>query len=214
MHVACGYQILSHVGAQLLLSDKRCDVNLLDDLRRTALMTAVSWVLSVDDEHAQTVRLLLADPRTDINKQNDNGETVLYLVCDLYSKQRMHLSDLTMLLQEDELRINIINHWNESALSMFVKRKATRPEFSSHRNVLDVVKQLLSHRADPNVPAHLLAWAVNFCPLDVCRELLHHGADPNSAFTNTEVSIDQHGGRDCASLRHTAQFYQQIAVAT
>ena len=30
LHVACGPNIRSHIGAQLLLSDKRCDVNILD----------------------------------------------------------------------------------------------------------------------------------------------------------------------------------------
>ena len=30
LHVACGGNVLSHVGVQLLLSDERCDVNLPD----------------------------------------------------------------------------------------------------------------------------------------------------------------------------------------
>ena len=81
---------------------------------------------------------------------------------------------------------------------IFLRRRRTRPEFSSPSDELNGVKLFLSHGADPNVPAHLLAWAVNFCSLDICRELLQHGADPNSAFTSTEFSIDQHGGRETA----------------
>ena len=80
----------------------------------------------------------------------------------------------------------------------YLRRARTRPEFSSPTEELDVVKLFLSHGADPNVPAHLLAWAVNFGSLDVCRELLLHGADPNSAFPHTEFSPDQHGGRETA----------------
>ena len=49
LHVACGDNIRSHVGAQLLLSDDRCDVNLQDGHGNTALMEALSWVVSSDN---------------------------------------------------------------------------------------------------------------------------------------------------------------------
>ena len=49
LHVGCGDNIRSHVGAQLLLSDDRCDVNLQDGHGNTALMEALSWVVSSDN---------------------------------------------------------------------------------------------------------------------------------------------------------------------
>ena len=47
--MACGWGIKSHVGVQLLLSDERCDVNLLAGDGYTALMMAVRQVVSEDD---------------------------------------------------------------------------------------------------------------------------------------------------------------------
>ena len=91
-----------------------------------------------------------------------------------------------MLLQQDALNVNHLNKNNESALLLRLRGADTRPEFSSPCEELDVVKLFLSRGADPNVPAHLLAWAINFCSLDVCRELLQHGADPNSTFPDVD----------------------------
>ena len=54
IHMACGYYINSHVGAQLLLNAERCDVNLQDDYGRTALMQAVKGVESEDDKHKKS----------------------------------------------------------------------------------------------------------------------------------------------------------------
>ena len=63
LHVACGRNVQSHVGAQLLLADERCDVNLQDGDGRTPLMTAVRWAKSENDKHVKIVRLLLDHPR-------------------------------------------------------------------------------------------------------------------------------------------------------
>ena len=81
LHKACGYGIASHVGAQLLLSDERCDINLQDGDSYTALMVAVRWVCFEDDEHARIIRLLLAHPRIDVNKQSSSGKTALHTAC-------------------------------------------------------------------------------------------------------------------------------------
>ena len=67
LHVACGYKIRSHVGAQLLLSDERCDVNLQDDGGGTALMETVVYVRFDDDKYAKILRLLLAHQSIDVN---------------------------------------------------------------------------------------------------------------------------------------------------
>ena len=230
LNVACGSGIQSHVGAQLLLSDERCDVNLQNG-GDTALMKAATLVNSEDDKHAKIVRLLLAHPRIDVNRQNWYGETALHKACAgflrssvgvqlLLTDERLDVNVpnergdtvlmvmasicyssaliLKLLLQQDALYMNNLNKLNQSALMIILRKVCTAPEFSSPSDELDVIKLFLSHGADPNVPAHLLAWAVNFCSLDVCRELLQHGADPNSAFPNTEFSLDQHGCRETA----------------
>ena len=65
--MACENDIQSHFGAQLLLSDERCDVNLQDGRGDTALMIAVGKVKSKDDKHAKIIQTLLAHPRIDVN---------------------------------------------------------------------------------------------------------------------------------------------------
>ena len=77
LHAACGDTIRSHVGAQLLLSDERCDVNLRDGDGRTALMTAVRLVESENDKHAKIVRNLLAHPHAMVNKTREFSDTPL-----------------------------------------------------------------------------------------------------------------------------------------
>ena len=52
LHEACGPNTQSHVGAQLLLSDERCDVNRLDNTGCAALTTCVRLVKSEDDKYA------------------------------------------------------------------------------------------------------------------------------------------------------------------
>ena len=223
LHVACDDGIQSHVGAQLLLSDERCDVN-LSEYRDGVfpLMTAVRYVKSEDDKHAKIVRLLLAHPRINVNhKGGRNNETALHVACKngikshagaqlLLSHDRCDVNEhddsgltalmkvanmaqsksdaygqiMQILLQRPDIDINKLNpRYNSHALFYLLSELAH--EFSSSSEELDVLKLLLNHGADPNVPAHLLARAVNFCSLDVCRELLQHGADPNSAFSNT-----------------------------
>ena len=81
LHVACGDTIQSSVGAQLLLSDKRCDVNLSDFTGDTAMITALKQVRSENDIHAQIVRLLLAHPRIDINQRTVYIRTALHQAC-------------------------------------------------------------------------------------------------------------------------------------
>ena len=82
LHVACGYvPIWSHFGAQLLISDERCDVNLQDKYGHTALMTAVKHVRSEDDKHAKIIGLLLAHLQIEINKHDRSGETALHKAC-------------------------------------------------------------------------------------------------------------------------------------
>ena len=76
LHAACGYGINSHVGAQLLLSDARCDVNVLNSDDNTPLMTAVRKVTSHDDVHAKVVKLLLQHDSADINVTNNAGDGV------------------------------------------------------------------------------------------------------------------------------------------
>ena len=44
LHVACDDDIRTHIGAQLLLSDERCDVNIPDNRSNTAMMFAVRRV--------------------------------------------------------------------------------------------------------------------------------------------------------------------------
>ena len=78
LHVACADAIRSPVGAQLLLSDERCDVNLQDVNGYTALMTAVRYVKSEDDKHAEIIRILLDHPSIDVNKKNKSGQTALH----------------------------------------------------------------------------------------------------------------------------------------
>ena len=63
LHVACGPNIRSHVGAQLLLSDERCDVNQQDYTLETALAMCVRLVESEDDKYTKIIKLLLAHPQ-------------------------------------------------------------------------------------------------------------------------------------------------------
>ena len=67
LHVACGKKTRSHVGAQLLLSDERCDINIQDFVGRTALIETVTKVKHHDDKHAKIMRLLLDHPRIDVS---------------------------------------------------------------------------------------------------------------------------------------------------
>ena len=94
---------------------------------------------------------------------------------------------LSFLFHRNDIDVNCLDKYGQSALMILLMNQQTRPEFSSSSEELDVVKMFLSHRADPNVPARLLAWAVN------------------SAFPNTEFFPDQHGGREAAlhcAIRH------------
>ena len=98
LHAACGYNIRSDVGAQLLLNDERCDVNVQDDFGITALMTAVRLVESEDDKYAKIVRLLLAHPSIDVNKQNEEEETALHTACGFGTKS--HIGAQLLLIDE------------------------------------------------------------------------------------------------------------------
>ena len=80
---ACGDAIESHVGAQLLLSDEKRDINEHKDFGYTALTTAVRWVQSENDKHAKIIRLLLAHPIIDVNQQDKDGKTALHKACDI-----------------------------------------------------------------------------------------------------------------------------------
>ena len=117
IHVACHQNIRSHVGAQLLLSDERCDVNLLiimgDDAGRTALMTAVERVKCEDDNHAKIVRLLLAHPRINVNKRGSMGETALHSAC--VDNVESHVG-VQLLLSDERCDVNLRNENDSTAL--------------------------------------------------------------------------------------------------
>ena len=184
--------------ARLLLAHPRIDVNKQNRDGETALHKACEYGVI----YHVGARLLLSDDRCDVNARDNDGNTPLMF---LTRKDDITADELTddkittiQSLLQHGADFNHLNKHNESALWLYLRRAGTRPEFSLPRNELDNVNLFLLYGADPNVPAHLLAWAVKFCSLDVCRELLQHGADPNSAFPNTELSPDQHGGKETA----------------
>ena len=71
----------SHLGAELLLNDKRCDVNVQDVNGWTALMYAAWNVQSEEDAYAQCMKLLLKHPQIDVNVQSGGGNNPLMLAC-------------------------------------------------------------------------------------------------------------------------------------
>ena len=89
--MACHYIIRSHFGAQLLLSDERCDVNLQNSDGDTALMTTVRNVACISQDYklAKILRLLLAHPLIDVNKQNKQGDTALHEASSYFVKSQV-----------------------------------------------------------------------------------------------------------------------------
>ena len=84
LHLACGQRIASHIGAQLLLGDARCDVNRpTNDDGETALMITVQYVTKQMDTHAKLIRLLLDHPSIDVktvNQRNKSGDASFQLL--------------------------------------------------------------------------------------------------------------------------------------
>ena len=196
---------------RLLLKHPRIDVNKRNGSKgHTALHRACDWKTPVG------VRLLLSDMRCDANARTLNDDTPLMLAAkQVYMRIRVETMEaiMIMLLERDALNINhVTKHSNYSAL-MIRLHLCSNPKFSTANEDLNMVKLFLSYGADPNVPAHLLAYAVNFCSLDICRELLQSGADPNSAFPNTKFSLDQHGDKETAlhcAIRHN--FFRKVQL--
>ena len=81
LHSACEYGIESHIGAQLLLSDKRCDTNIQDKNGYAALAEAVKWTKSTDDPWAECIKALLSHANIAINQQGKDGKSALHVAC-------------------------------------------------------------------------------------------------------------------------------------
>ena len=113
LHVACSFVTQSHVGAQLLLSNERCDVNLQDSDGDTALMKAVEEVETEDDKHAKIIRLLLAHPIIDVNKQNKDGKTALHTACARKTQVAVQL-----LLSDGRCDVNVRNIEDDTPLML------------------------------------------------------------------------------------------------
>ena len=123
LHAACDWGIKSSVGAQLLLSDERCDVNVQDEDGEAALHIAAFRAQQLDDHHGLILKMLLSRSDTNANCLASNSRSAIY-----------------------------------KCLSHEIQRR----EFKSSVEVLEIIRLFMSHGAYPNVPTHLLAYAVCF----------------------------------------------------
>ena len=128
LHVACSPSIRSHFGAQLLLSDERCDVNILDKDGNTALMLAVTLILEENDKFAQLTKHLLDHPQIDVNIRNDNEATALHVACGgiyVYLRPRSHIG-AQLLLDDGRCDVNAEDKHSETPLMRVVQKIETR----------------------------------------------------------------------------------------
>ena len=150
LHVACNRKIRSSVGAKILLRDERCDVNLTDCLGETALMTAVKWVRSDDDQYAEIIRLLLAHPHININMKSanwNNNQTALHKasVADIKSHVGAQL-----LISDKRCDVNVLDSEGNTPLM-----KAVRLAKYRHDKHAKIIRLLLAHpRIDVNLKGY------------------------------------------------------------
>ena len=106
MHRACDSGIKSHVGAQLLLSDERCDLNLQDKNGNTAILKAMRYVEFADDAHAKIIEMFLNHQNFDIRTKNNRGDGLLHTACrsDLESHH-----GVTLVIDHHKCDVNQLN---------------------------------------------------------------------------------------------------------
>lgn len=96
---------------ELLLSDKRVDVNKRDRDGNTALMMAIT------SDHHQVLEALVK--RIDVNIQNCQGNTALHIIAGDERKRCIgYIESAKMLLKKPELDCNLVNHNGRTALQL------------------------------------------------------------------------------------------------
>ena len=138
LHIACFEDIHSHVGAQLLLSDERCDVNVQDrPYGYTALMEAAQHVKSDGDMHHQIMRMLLNHPRIDVNVQWPNENGAIRIACN----SDIQTALVAQMLQNDErCDVNLRDAQYNTAL--MIAAQNIKSDSDTH---FQIVRLLLNH---------------------------------------------------------------------
>lgn len=118
----------------LLLSNRDIDLNLIPEkIQYTALM------LAVELGYSEIVELLLKRAELNVNKQDPNGQTALFLATRFYDHYPMdRLSIIDLLLQRPEIDLDLADKTGLSPLNLAVKHE-----------LYQVVERLLARGADP-----------------------------------------------------------------
>ena len=132
LHVACGgiYVYLrprSHIGAQLLLDDGRCDVNAEDKHSETPLMRVVQKIETRDGPASKIFILLLKQPQLDVNKKNRLGKGALHHA---WKYDRPDNSALELLLKDERCDVNLQDGSGETLLIKIVSSTSGDEETS------------------------------------------------------------------------------------
>ena len=207
----CDSHCKSTHGVELLLAHKSIDVNKGE---YPPLYCACYQMKKEGDYFHQVAKLLLQHPDIDVNTDCLKSDSLLCALC-----QHVHNSTLgvELILQKDDVNVNkghpeliaitegsfalfqlIIKHAkyqdvHEEILLKFLQNTYENPFFKASNIIIETLTILLQKGANPNQPAGLLAYAINFLPFEVCQLLLTYGASPNSGFQlngNTFSSIN------------------------
>lgn len=117
----------------LLLSSRDIDLNLISEkIQDTALM------LAVELGYSAIVELLLKRADLNVNEQDPNGQTALFLATRYYDRSMDRLSIVDFLLQRPEIDLDLADKTGFSPLHLAVKHE-----------LYEIVERLLTKGADP-----------------------------------------------------------------
>ena len=117
LHKACSHDISSDIGAKLLLSDERCDVNIANGHGNTPLMWSVMHTSAESDKHHLITKHLLSHPQICVNKRNRYLQTALHRAC---SRQTQSHYGALMLIADPRCDVNIQDVNGQTALQTAV----------------------------------------------------------------------------------------------
>jgi len=180
---------------------------------------------AVEGGHAEIIVRLLA-AGADVNAARGDGYRPLHCALLKSRGNRAAIADMLIAAGADYTIFTAAARGDRRFVTDALARDASLANFedtchhrpisaAAERNDLEMVKQLLAHGADPNLPeegaprGHALWTAVYHRRHEMARVLLHHGADPNAMVESSGTPIGHarkdpellelllaHGGKD------------------